>query len=57
MSRTLAAIVGGAAAAVALLGVVILLTWFFLCNNRSVSRTSEVGSSDPSQGNLYVTLF
>ncbi|CAI9283419.1 unnamed protein product [Lactuca saligna] len=50
MSRTLAAIVGGAAGAVALLGVVILVTWFFFCNNRSVSRTSETGSSDPSQG-------
>ncbi|KAI3768816.1 hypothetical protein L2E82_19651 [Cichorium intybus] len=50
MSRTLAAIVGGAAGAVALLGVVIFITWFFLCNNnRSVSRTSETGSSDPSQ--------
>nr|XP_043616563.1 nodulation receptor kinase [Erigeron canadensis] len=49
MSRTLAAIVGGAAGAVALVGVVILVTWFFLCNNRSVSRTSETGSSDPSQ--------
>ncbi|GJT83198.1 nodulation receptor kinase [Tanacetum coccineum] len=49
MSRALAAIVGGAAGAVALVGVVILVTWFFLCNNRSVSRTSETGSSDPSQ--------
>lgn len=50
MSRTLAAVIGGAAGAVALLGVVILVTWFLLCNNRSVSRTSETGSSDPSQG-------
>ncbi|KAJ0534331.1 putative protein kinase RLK-Pelle-RLCK-IXa family [Helianthus annuus] len=32
-----------------LLGFVILVTWFFFCNNRSVSRTSETDSSDPSQ--------
>ncbi|KAD4586557.1 hypothetical protein E3N88_24158 [Mikania micrantha] len=50
MSRALAAIVGGAAGAMVLLGFVILVTWFFLCNNRSVSRTSETDSSDPSQG-------
>ncbi|KAD6118760.1 hypothetical protein E3N88_10031 [Mikania micrantha] len=49
MSRALAAIVGGAAGAMVLLGFVILVTWFFLCNNRSVSRTSETDSSDPSQ--------
>ncbi|KAI7731034.1 hypothetical protein M8C21_033112 [Ambrosia artemisiifolia] len=49
MSRTLAAIVGGAAGAMALLGFVILVTWFFFCNNRSVSRTSETDSSDPTQ--------
>ncbi|KAJ0707468.1 putative protein kinase RLK-Pelle-RLCK-IXa family [Helianthus annuus] len=49
MSRTLAAIVGGAAGAMVLLGFVILVTWFFFCNNRSVSRTSETDSSDPSQ--------
>ncbi|KAI7740720.1 hypothetical protein M8C21_023531, partial [Ambrosia artemisiifolia] len=49
MSRTLAAIVGGAAGAMALLGFVILVTWFFFCNNRSASRTSETDSSDPSQ--------
>lgn len=52
MSRTLAAIVGGAAGAMALLGVVIFVAWFFLCNNRSASRTSETDSSDPSQGEL-----
>ncbi|KAL8231664.1 hypothetical protein R6Q57_001442 [Mikania cordata] len=49
MSRALAAIVGGAAGAMVLLGFVVLVTWFFLCNNRSVSRTSETDSSDPSQ--------
>lgn len=56
MSRTLAAIVGGAAGAAALLGVVIFVTWFFLCNNRSVSRTSETGSSDPSQGHFCFVI-
>ncbi|KAI3725912.1 hypothetical protein L1987_65708 [Smallanthus sonchifolius] len=49
MTRALAAIVGGAAGAMALVGFVILVTWFFLCNNRSASRTSETESSDPSQ--------
>nr|CAN73905.1 hypothetical protein VITISV_039777 [Vitis vinifera] len=48
MSRTLAAILGGAAGAVALVGIVILIIWFCLSHNRSVSRTSETGSSDPS---------
>ncbi|PSS18257.1 Proline-rich receptor-like protein kinase [Actinidia chinensis var. chinensis] len=48
MSTPLAAIVGGAAGAVALVGIVILVIWFCLFRNRSVSRTSETGSSDPS---------
>ncbi|THG02238.1 hypothetical protein TEA_004583 [Camellia sinensis var. sinensis] len=48
MSTTLAAILGGAAGAVALVGIVIVVLWFFLFRNRSVSRTSETGSSDPS---------
>ncbi|KAK6912893.1 Serine-threonine/tyrosine-protein kinase, catalytic domain [Dillenia turbinata] len=48
MSRSLAAIVGGAAGAVALVGILIILIRFCLFHNRSVSRTSEVGSSDPS---------
>lgn len=48
MSKTLAAIVGGAAGAVALVGIVIVITWFCLFHNRSISRTSETGSSDPS---------
>ncbi|GFZ16266.1 protein kinase superfamily protein [Actinidia rufa] len=48
MSMPLAAIVGGAAGAVALVGIVILVIWFCLFRNRSVSRTSETGSSDPS---------
>ncbi|KAH7518974.1 hypothetical protein FEM48_Zijuj09G0228500 [Ziziphus jujuba var. spinosa] len=48
MSGTLAAIVGGAAGAVALVGIIVLLIWFCLVKTRSVSRTSETGSSDPS---------
>ncbi|GFY85152.1 protein kinase superfamily protein [Actinidia rufa] len=48
MSTPLAAIVGGAAGAVALVGIAILVIWFCLFRNRSVSRTSETGSSDPS---------
>lgn len=48
MSRTLAAILGGAAGAVALVGIVVLLLRFWLVRNRSISRTSETGSSDPS---------
>lgn len=56
MSRAVAPIVGGVVGALALLGVVILVTWFFLCNhNRSLPRTSETGSSDPSQGNIYIS--
>ena len=58
MSRTLAAILGGAAGAVALVGIVILIIWFCLSQRRSVSRTSETGSSDPSvQGNVVVLLY
>lgn len=54
MSGTLAAIVGGAAGAVALVGIIVLLIWFCLVKTRSVSRTSETGSSDPSlQGNSF----
>ncbi|XP_004304571.1 PREDICTED: proline-rich receptor-like protein kinase PERK1 [Fragaria vesca subsp. vesca] len=47
MSAPLAAILGGAAGAVALVGIIIILVGFCL-RNRSVSRTSETGSSDPS---------
>ncbi|KAI3929731.1 hypothetical protein MKX01_025899 [Papaver californicum] len=47
MSKTLAAILGGAAGAVALVGIIIFL-WFCLFRNKSISRTSESGSSDPS---------
>lgn len=58
MSAPLAAILGGAAGAVALVGIIIILVGFCL-RNRSVSRTSETGSSDPSvQGNsciIYVS--
>ncbi|XP_076917153.1 proline-rich receptor-like protein kinase PERK1 [Bidens hawaiensis] len=49
MSRNLASIAGGAAGAMALIVFVVFVTWFFLCNNRSVARTSETDSSDPSQ--------
>ncbi|KAJ4835630.1 hypothetical protein Tsubulata_017710 [Turnera subulata] len=48
MSRTLAAIVGGAAGVVVLVGLVIFLIWFCLSHKKSVSRTSETGSSDQS---------
>ncbi|KAE8021240.1 hypothetical protein FH972_007148 [Carpinus fangiana] len=48
MSGHLAAIIGGAAGAVALVGIVIFFIWFCLSHKRSVSRTSETGSSDPS---------
>lgn len=48
MSGTLAAIVGGAAGAVLLVGIIVLLIWFCLSHRRSVSRTSDTGSSDPS---------
>ncbi|XP_030953407.1 probable serine/threonine-protein kinase PBL3 isoform X1 [Quercus lobata] len=48
MSRHLAAIIGAAAGAVALVGIVIFFIWFCLSHKRSVSRTSETGSSDPS---------
>ncbi|RDX75144.1 UPF0496 protein, partial [Mucuna pruriens] len=50
ISKTLAAIVGGTAGLVALVGMIVVLIWFCLSHNRSVSRTSETGSSDPSQG-------
>ncbi|KAK7290575.1 hypothetical protein RIF29_05091 [Crotalaria pallida] len=49
MSSTLAAILGGAAGAVALVGIVIILIWYCLFHKRGASRTSETGSSDPSQ--------
>ncbi|XP_071915520.1 proline-rich receptor-like protein kinase PERK2 isoform X1 [Coffea arabica] len=48
MSRTLAAILGGAAGAVALVGIVIVIIRLCLFHSRSISRTSENGSSDPS---------
>ncbi|KAL9347723.1 hypothetical protein Peur_059089 [Populus x canadensis] len=47
MSRTLAAILGGAAGVMALVGVVIFLLWC-LSHKKSVSRTSETGSSETS---------
>ncbi|CAA2987552.1 nodulation receptor kinase [Olea europaea subsp. europaea] len=48
MSRTLAAILGGAAGAVALAGILVIILWYCLFHRRSVTRTSETGSSDPS---------
>ncbi|KAF2301771.1 hypothetical protein GH714_029031 [Hevea brasiliensis] len=54
MEGTLAAILGGAAGAVALVGIVIFLIWFCLSHKKSVSRTSETGSSEPSQGERHV---
>ncbi|KAJ8546476.1 hypothetical protein K7X08_019059 [Anisodus acutangulus] len=48
MSRTLTAIVGGAAGAVALVVIVVVILWFCIFHKRSISRTSETGSSDPS---------
>lgn len=48
MSKTLAAILGGAAGAVAFVGVLVIIIWFCFFHARSVSRTSETGSSDPS---------
>jgi hypothetical protein len=54
MSKSLAAIIGGAAGAVALVGISIILIWFYLFRQTSVSRTSETGSSDPSQGNKHL---
>ncbi|WCJ40247.1 Protein kinase superfamily protein [Euphorbia peplus] len=48
MSKTLAAIFGGAAGVVALVGIGIFLIWFCLFYKKSLSRTSEEGSSDPS---------
>ncbi|XP_043703724.1 probable receptor-like protein kinase At5g18500 isoform X1 [Telopea speciosissima] len=48
MSRILAALIGGAAGAMALMGMIMVFLWFCLCQNRSISRTSETGSSDPS---------
>ncbi|PIN24230.1 Serine/threonine protein kinase [Handroanthus impetiginosus] len=48
MSRTLAAILGGAAGAVALVGILVIIIWYCIFRSRSISRTSETGSSDPS---------
>ncbi|KAI5599690.1 hypothetical protein POPTR_002G237600v4 [Populus trichocarpa] len=47
MSRTLAAILGGAAGVMALAGVVIFVLWC-LYHKKTVSRTSETGSSETS---------
>ncbi|KAJ6401233.1 hypothetical protein OIU84_016612 [Salix udensis] len=47
MSRTLAAILGGAAGVMALVGAVVFLLWC-LSHKRSVSRTSDTGSSETS---------
>ncbi|XP_058078664.1 receptor-like protein kinase THESEUS 1 [Magnolia sinica] len=47
MTTSLAVILGGAAGAVGLVALLVFL-WFCLLRKRSVSRTSETGSSDPS---------
>ncbi|KAL5995726.1 hypothetical protein ACLOJK_025795 [Asimina triloba] len=47
MTKSLAALIGGAAGVVGLVGILVFL-WFCFRHNRSVSRTSETGSSDPS---------
>ncbi|KAE9588832.1 hypothetical protein Lal_00043271 [Lupinus albus] len=49
MSSSLAEILGGASGTVALVGILIVLIWYCMFHNRSASRTSETGSSDPSQ--------
>jgi len=52
MSGILAAALGGAVGAVALVGIVIIFVRYCLLHNRSISRSSETNSSDPSlQGN------
>ncbi|KAF5735867.1 receptor-like protein kinase HERK 1 isoform X2 [Tripterygium wilfordii] len=48
MSGTLAPILEGAAGAVALVGIVVFFIWYCLSQKRSISRTSETGSSNPS---------
>lgn len=48
MAKPLAEILGGVGGAVALVVIVVLLIWFCLSRKRSVSRTSETGSSDQS---------
>lgn len=48
MSGSLAPILGGAAGAVALVGIFAFLIYVYICRYRSVERTSETGSSDPS---------
>ncbi|CAI0387007.1 unnamed protein product [Linum tenue] len=48
MSKTLAITLGGVAGAVALVGVITFCIWCYCCKNKSVSRTSETGSSDQS---------
>ncbi|XP_010909568.1 probable serine/threonine-protein kinase PBL21 isoform X1 [Elaeis guineensis] len=56
MSRTLAAHLGGAAGAVALVGIVVIFVWYCLWRSRSVSRTSETNSSEPSQAGQGIEL-
>ncbi|XP_008810476.1 serine/threonine-protein kinase CDG1-like isoform X2 [Phoenix dactylifera] len=48
MLGILAAAVGGAAGAMALVGIVIIFVWYCLLRKRSVSRTSQTNSSEPS---------
>ncbi|KAK9114285.1 hypothetical protein Syun_021082 [Stephania yunnanensis] len=48
MPKPLAALLGGAAGAVALVGILALCIWFCLSRTRTLSRTSDSGSSEPS---------
>ncbi|XP_068665703.1 receptor-like protein kinase HERK 1 [Aristolochia californica] len=48
MSSSLAAVLGGAAGAVGLVVILVIFLWYCLSRDRSISRTSETGSSDPS---------
>ncbi|KAK9113302.1 hypothetical protein Syun_020099 [Stephania yunnanensis] len=56
MSKTLAALLGGAAGAVALVGILALCIWFCLSRSRTLSRTSDSGSSEPSSVQAGTTV-
>ncbi|XP_074561755.1 putative leucine-rich repeat receptor-like protein kinase At5g49770 [Curcuma longa] len=48
MSRALAAALGGAAGAMTVVGITVMFVCYCLVRNRSISKTSETNSSDPS---------
>lgn len=56
MSGHLAAIIGGAAGAVAMVGIVIVIC-FCISHKRTITRTSETGSSDPSVQGKFCTIY